>query len=690
MKKRNPKIKKSAERTPRNNSPGEGKREGTARLVTLAAAFGLVLAVFSGRLVQMQLFNADAYRQEADLQSARTVSIKAPRGEIYDRYGRPLAVNRDGYAVVLDAAYLQASQTNETILRLCGLLKEKKEEWRDDLPISEAAPYTYMPDAEENTLSALQRVLGLNHYATAQNCVDEMIRRYKLEGYSAADQRTLMGVRYTMEALDYSVSLPYTFAEDISVETRAKIMEASFDFTGVNIEIQSVREYVATDIAPHIIGTIGPIYAEDWEELKKKGYSYNDMVGKSGAESAFEDLLRGTDGEKKIIQDQSGKVIQDVVVKEPVPGSSIMLTLDSSLQGVAQASLEEIIQSLRARENAVPATGGAVVVEKVNTGEILAAANYPTFDMKDYQTNYEQLAKDPGNPLFDRAFQGTYPPGSTFKPAIACIGLQTGVIDANSTVYCRQRYPYYDQVFTCLGYHGSENVITALAQSCNIFFYDVGRRCGIDVMNNYCRLFGFGEKTGVEVGESRGTMASPAQTKAAGGTWTAGKVLQFAIGQSDNAFTPLQLCNYTAVIANGGTRYETHLLYKVMDYSMGQVIQEQSVKAAAETGISESVFDTVKQGMKSVTSEGTAQATFRNYEIQVGGKTGTAEVPGKEDNGVFVAFAPFDNPEISISVVIEQGGHGSSVAPLARDIFDAYFFYEGDAYAYPAAGALLP
>ena len=380
MKKRNPKIKKSAERTPRNNSPGEGKREGTARLVTLAVAFGLVLAVFSGRLVQMQLFNADAYRQEADLQSARTVSIKAPRGEIYDRYGRPLAVNRDGYAVVLDAAYLQASQTNETILRLCGLLKEKKEEWRDDLPISEAAPYTYMPDAEENTLSALQRVLGLNHYATAQNCVDEMIRRYKLEGYSAADQRTLMGVRYTMEALDYSVSLPYTFAEDISVETRAKIMEASFDFTGVNIEIQSVREYVATDIAPHIIGTIGPIYAEDWEELKKKGYSYNDMVGKSGAESAFEDLLRGTDGEKKIIQDQSGKVIQDVVVKEPVPGSSIMLTLDSSLQGVAQASLEEIIQSLRARENAVPATGGAVVVEKVNTGEILAAANYPTFE----------------------------------------------------------------------------------------------------------------------------------------------------------------------------------------------------------------------------------------------------------------------------------------------------------------------
>jgi len=334
-----------------------------------------------------------------------------------------------------------------------------------------------------------------------------------------------------------SKSIP-TLARTLG-KTMRQIKEASSDLVGINVDVVPIREYVSPDIAPHILGAIGPIYAKD-VALLKKGYLYDDYLGRSGVEKAFETYLRGTNGEKEVVQSSSGKTISETI-KEPIPGNTVMLTTDKNLQSVAQKSLSNMINNLNTQN--IQATAGAVVVIDINSGEILASANYPSYDMNTYKNDYAKLLADKSKPLFDRAFVGTYPPGSSFKPAMASIGLQTGVITPTSTVKCTKYYDYYDKINPpkCLSYHGSINVISALSKSCNFFFYDTGRKIGIDIMNNYCRLYGLGVSTGVEIPESTGTLAGPDYSKSQNKTWYLGNTLQAAIGQSDNAFTPLQL-----------------------------------------------------------------------------------------------------------------------------------------------------
>ena len=667
------------------------KKKVNPRQVTLAVILAAVLVLYTGRAAQIQVVNAQKYLDQADTTGSRKATIAAARGEILDRYGRPIAINREGYNVVLNSAYLPKAKINQTIAKLTAYLKTTGEQWTDNLPLSAEEPFGFMENAEDKITSMKNR-LGVAHYATAENCFTQMVKRYQLEGMDRQLQRTVMGVRYSMEQADFSVAAPFTLAEDVSAETMTKITEASNDMPGVEISVVPFREYVDDDVAPQLIGTTGPIYAEDWEELKAKGYTYNDKVGKSGIEKAAEDYLRGKNGSKIIKQDAGGNTLSAEVSEQPQAGNTVLMSIDKNLQKVAQTQLKIMIDQLKTKTNG-EANAGAVVGVSVKTGEILFSADYPTYTMTEYKENYQALAEDKSKPLFDRAFNGLYPPGSVFKPAVAAAGLQAGVISSDETIRCVQRYTrFQDYQPRCLGYHSYTNVTRALAKSCNYFFYETGYRLGITRMNEYCQQLGLGVPTGVEVPESKGILAGPEERKrnTVDPVWRDGDTIQAAIGQSDTALTPLQLAVYTATIANGGTRYQARLIHEVRSYDLEQSVVPSTPNVLNTVDFSQSVIDTVKSGMLSVTEDGTGSGTFRNYPIKVGGKTGTAQVPKGEDNSVFVAFAPFDDPEIAVSVVIEHGGHGSASGSLVKAIFDAYFFTQADPYVEPAANTLLP
>lgn len=666
------------------------KQKKTNKYFQAVISVVLVLAivfVYAARLMQLQVFGYGYYHRRSDIKNAQSVAIKAARGEILDRYGRPIAVNREGYNIVFDASYISMSKINSTITKLMKLLTDNGDEWRDKLPISNTLPYKFTKDENSSEVTSLKSKLELNHYATAENCVNTMIDKYELGGYSSDRQRKLMGIRYTMDAEDFSISYPFTFATDVSEKTRSVLLEQSGDYLGVTIEESSVREYVEGDVMAQLVGNIGPIYAEDWEELKQKGYSYSDNVGKSGIEAAFEDYLRGTDGVKKVLTDSSGNATEVVIDQEAKSGNTVMLSIDLTIQRVAQNSLSNLVKKVQGE--GINATSGAVVAINVNTGEILAAANYPTYTLKQYQEDYESLANDSSNPLFNRAFYGTYPPGSTFKPAIAATGITVGTIKPTDTIFCKQYYTYYsDMTWRCMHYHGSLNVMQALSASCNYFFYDTGRRIGINTMNKYCERAGLGVKTGVETGESAGVLAGPTYAKSINTTWNPGDTLQAAIGQSYNLFTPLQLATYTATIANGGTRYTSTLLHRIKSYDLKETVLDKTATVAAETGFSKLAISTVKKGMLSAAFEGTASSVFGNYPIQVGGKTGTSSTIG-DDNGLFIAFAPYKDSEIAVAIVLEHGLHGYVAAPVVKDIFDAYFFSKTEQEKQQAANSLI-
>lgn len=662
------------------------------RLNLLAILLAIVLAGYSLQLVSWQLLNRDSYRSVASATTTYTAAISAARGEILDRYGRPLAVNTESFNITFDRAYLPGDQLNDTILVLTNLLTQTGESWIDSIPLSKATPYD-LTEESKVSLSSLRSLLGLAHYATAENYFQAMVTRYLLEDYTVSQQRTIMGVRAMMELAGYSDSKPYTFAENVSIETITKIEESSLALPGVVTEVVPIRQYVSGAIAPHIIGTVGPIYAEEWEQLKQSGYSYDDKVGKSGIEKVAEDSLRGQDGEKSITRDSSGQVISTEITKQPQNGNTVFLTIDKYLQQEAQEALKQRILELQGTEDGAYANAGAVVVLNVNTGDVLAAVTYPSYTMETYQNDYNSLLTASAKPLFNRALSGTYAPGSTFKPATALVGLSTGAITATDTIRCVHRYTYYqDYQPTCLGTHGHINVITAISKSCNYFFYDLGRRIGIDTLNEYCRKFGLGASTGIEISEAAGVLAGKEYRKSIGSYWVDGDTLQASIGQSDNLFTPLQMAVYTSTIANNGTRYKANIIKQITNYAMTETISGTEPTVLDQSGISQDIYDVVKQGMLKVTTEGTA-AALSNYPIDIGGKTGTATVyeNGREyDNAVFIAFAPYDEPEIAVAIVGEKCGHGNTLAPVAQAVFDAYFFYQGEVYSDQPLNTLLP
>lgn len=641
------------------------KKNQHKRLNILAFLLAIIMVLYTGRIFSLQVSNAQTYLDQAAGISRYTAVIKAQRGEILDRYGREIAVNREGYNIVFNRAYIDIENINSTILKLSKLLSEKNSKWVDNLPISQSAPYTFSQDKSD--VEKMISALGLAHYATADDCISAMISKYKLENYDVATQRRIMGVRYSMQIAEFSVANPYTFAEDVPSEIMQIVLESGFMLDGVSVDIVPFREYVQGDLAPHIIGSVGLIDATEWENYKKLGYSYNDKVGKSGIEKLAEEYLHGTDGEITYRIDSAGNILSSEITKQPVAGKTIVLNLDKKIQTITQSALKETIDKMQAEGGTV--TGGAAVMMNVKNGQIYTAATYPSYDLTTYTENYKKLAADTkGLPLTNRAFNGIYPPGSTVKPVVAVAALENKHLLEDEHVVCLQTYKYFsDYQPSCMGRHGSIGLKNALSKSCNYFFFEMGKRVGITTMTKYFKMFGLGNNTGLDLGASTGLLIEPESDGLGGNT------LQAAIGQM-NAFTPLQLAIYVSTLANEGTRYSAELVNRVVSYDMSKVYKTFDPSVMENIEISDNTIAAVKEGMLSVTEDGTGSAVFKSYPIKIGGKTGTSQVEGKADHSVFIAFAPFDNPEVAIAVVLEHGSSGYSTNSVAKSMMDAYFF----------------
>lgn len=668
---------------------------------------GLLIAVFGVyvlRLYDWQIINGDTWLTTADNSTQSTVTMTAARGEILDVNGEPLAVNRTGYAVVLNWAYMRLDtmeetvrQENETIHQIITLLDEKGEEWTDVLPIAwENGEYVFLPDMDKEIETLKGRdYADVNSYASAELCMESLIEKYDVEGYTPEETRDIVSVRYNMTKNQFGVSNPYTMADDVSLEIVTILSENTQKLPGVSIEVTTTREYENTSLMPHIVGRLGKFSSmEDWlNNYQEKGYAFDDLIGISGVESAFEETLRGTDGEKVVEMTSMGSLASETVTKAPEAGDTVYLTLDKRIQEVVNKSLEENILATRENgeyQNSINAdgrsenhgedcyTGGAVVMD-VKTGAILAAGTYPTYDLvlaQEDASYYSTLANDTlGTPLVNKAFNGTFTPGSCFKPAVAAAALEEGVITNSTVINCSHYYTRFTNgsttnAPTCLGWHGNITLRSALADSCNIFFFETGYQLGITAMNLYCQRFGLGVKTGIEIGESAGVLAGPNSRD----TWYQGETLNASIGQSDNAFTPLQLCTYAATLANNGNRPRATIISKITDYTRQEVKEELELEIVENVGVSQENLDYVKEGMEAVITEGSAKSTLGSYPIAIAGKTGTAERSSGSDNVTFIGYAPADDPQIAFAVVLDHGSSGRYCQYVVQDILDAYFY----------------
>lgn len=677
-------------------------RPSIRRLIALAVVIALVFGTFAVRLYRIQIVEHEAYAKLAGKNSTLTLPIAASRGEILDRDLNPLVINRTAYAVVFDYNYFPAGtgdeardRQNALILKLTTLLTEAGESWNDTLPISVTAPYTFLEE-RESSVTALKESLRLAEYATADNCMAALITTYHLEAYAPAEQRLLAGLHYEMKVREFNAFNAFTFSSGVSKETSYLISENTDRFPGVAIQTTAVREYVSGDTAPHLIGTVGPMYAEDYAQLKDEGYALNDTLGKSGVEAAFESSLRGDAGTRVLEKDATGAVTDSYEKEAPVPGNTVVLTLDSDLQDAAEQALADKIAELRARPdtsfNGHDVSSGAVVVLDVTDGGVLTAATWPNYDLTTYSQNYNALLNDPDNPLFNRALYGVFACGSTMKPGVAAAALTEGLITPTSTCSCRRAYTRFSSsglTLHCLGSHGGINVVTALQKSCNVFFYEAGLALGIEKMNAYSTLFGLGQKTGIEIGEANGVLAGPAHSSSLGKVWTPGGTATAAIGQSDNLFSPIQLAAYAMTLANDGVRYQTHLLHSLLSYD-GTVAEVYEPQIAATVPLSQEAQDAVREGMVAVGRSGTASYYFGNTAYTVACKTGTAQVSNVEsDHGVFIAYAPAEDPQVAIAVVLENGTSGPSAA-VARTVLDAYFNVEEEGVGDLPYEQLLP
>lgn len=645
-------------------------RKHQAKLTVLSVLLALVIVLYTARVYNIQIINADKYSSNTNgSSSSRTAVLKAPRGEILDSFGRQIAANRDGYNVVFNKAYVK-DNINDIILSLVNLLDEKQVEHKDRLPLEYSAPYNFK---EGESTKKLIKTLDLADYATAANCFSRLVERYELEKYTHEQQRKIAGVRYSMEIEDFSISYPYTFSEDIPTELMRKILESNFMLNGVSVEIVPFRYYPDTSLAVNLIGTVGPIFEEDWaegENYRDRGYSYDDKVGKSGIEYWAEKYLRGTDGEITYYLDSDGNIVDKKITKEPIAGKSVMLTLDAKMQRTVQDALANSVRELQSKGGTV--TAGSAVVIDINTGGVITSANYPTYDTANLSENYDKLLADPSKPLTDRAFQGVYPIGSTIKPIVAAAALENGLYNNGETIFCAREYKYFDDYTpSCMHYHKHMGLTAALSKSCNYFFFELGRRIGAITMTDYFKQFGLGVKTGVEVDDSAGILVEPTSNGFGGDT------LQIAIGQM-NAFTPLQMANYVATFANGGTHYKATLIDKIVSYDMTKVYDDCKPQVVNTVSLKENTISSIKTGMLSVTVDGTGQAALGDYPIKLGGKTGTAQVNGKADHSTFILFAPYDKPKIAISVVLEHASSSYAAGSLVRQILDAYFFNTGE------------
>lgn len=673
------------------------------RYLAVAVAFCLVCVIYLGRLFYIQLSGRDTALDMGT--NTREVVVKAVRGQIYDRNGKPLVTNAYSYDLTVSAsafANMTPSDSNRACLQLmdalraCGEEDKRKEQF---FPFQGEYPYYSWNAAVEAGDSIeyyrLQRVLGdlgLKSDTTPKQLVEYYVKHYELlstnsdgiRSFSDDDIHRIIRMRYDMDALRFGAS-DYCVAENVELSLMTYIKELSI--SGVTFTVEASRNYNYAGYASHILGTVGPIYSEEWEYYNEQGYLMNEIVGKTGCEYAFEKYLRGTDGVFIVEEDAAGNIINMTVKEAPVPGNDVYLTLDIDLQIAAEDGLKENVTYVSERANGIPEVGancnaGAAVAMDPNTFEVLAVASYPTYDLNTYNLLYSDLVDQDGNPLLNRALNGMYAPGSTYKLGVAVAAMSEGAIDQESHLTCNGVYTryadYQPKCSTVASHRGTLNVVKAISDSCNCFFYELGYRLGIEKMNEYMFAFGFGEETGLELGGEDGILGGPAyRQEIHGELWTAGTTLSAAIGQADNQATPIQLACYVSALSNGGTRYSAHLLREVRAVNSGEVVysaQGDTLTVLSSIDIAPDIQAAVFEGMRNmIKSHSFASRMLSSLPVTVGGKTGTAQTSTACENALFVAAAPYDDPEIVLSVVLEQGYSGEYASLTVARILEQYY-----------------
>ncbi len=670
----------------------------------VGAAVIVVFAVFFGiRLMKIQIVDGEKYLGMSHRSTTAVQTVQAVRGGIVDSKGRAMVENKVSYNIIIEYSFFpdDLAEQNETILRIAKLLEDDGIEWIDETPITAQAPYEFLPDAKQSDINRIISKLRLNSYATADNCISKLEEDYEISSeYTERERRIIAGVRYQMILADFSSKTDYVYVKDVPIETASKIHELKAYMPGADVAEDAVRVYTCKDVFPHGIGYVGPIYAEEYEQLKDKGYLISDTVGKSGIEKAMEDVLRGSNGEKAVTVSSDGSVSEYTTVSQ-TPGNTVMLTIDSEfqrqVQDILQTHISYLNQGILTKTDNVTkepldfseCNSGAAVVMDVKTGAVLALATAPGYDINDLLEDYSAVLNAEGSPLFNRATDGLYRPGSVMKTVTAIAALSEGVITPEEKFYCARQYSFLDITVNCTGSHGSINVTTAIQKSCNIFFYQVVQKLGLDKLLDYQNAFGLGTELNLEISSATGYLACPETFENLGLEWTVGQVLQAAIGQSEVGVTPLQMCVLASTIANRGKRLKPYLVDSVWDYNMQTMLSKTAPQVVSEIDADEQdVFQPVIDGMilagESTTSQtyaaSNAQAAFEAQfstdalPEKVAIKTGTPQASNKAtQNSTVVGFYPADDPEIAFAVVIEGGEYAKYTV---RKIIEAYYGYE--------------
>lgn len=666
------------------------------RVYVLLGFFCAFLVLFFAVLYDAQVVHGSENRARSITSNTASETVTASRGIITDRNGKVLVSNRLAYTLVVDKSSFGKDEAalNDAIWQLIQLCQEQGVTWNDPLPMTTGSS----PQLTSKSLTeSFREYLDDNKLPTdggSAEVLAAMRKLYKVDdSYTDAQARLIVGVRYELDGRS-----SYTFAEDVSTELLGRITDGKY--RGVTIKTAAARVY-NTKLAAHILGTVGAIWQEEWRSDEStgyvgyadKGYNMNDLVGKDGVEKAFEEYLHGNDGKRLITTDENGKITGELYTREPQPGGTVALTIDIDLQQVVEDTLASTIQGMIDKDS--NERGGAAAVIQVGTGEVLAMASYPTYDLETFNQDYDELVKDERLPMFNRATQGVYAPGSTFKLCTSVAALEEGIITPSTIIEDKGIYTYYvDPQPMCWIWrqahttHGRINVSQAIVDSCNYFYYEVGRLTGIKKLDEYATAFGLGQSTGIEIGDVSGVLASPEWAEAHDREWTDGQTITAAIGQSYNLFTPLQLANYVATLVSGGEHYEAHLLKNVKSYDNSRIIDVYGKGPLNDLNISDSTMAAVTKGMHDLTYD-SLRSAFSRCVVEAGAKTGSAQVGTDIANGTFVAYAPYDDPEIAIAIVVEKGGSGSLLANAAVDIINAWFTRDGTGATAAGEDALM-
>ena len=666
------------------------------RVYVLLGFFCAFLVLFFAVLYDAQVVHGSENRARSITSNTASETVTASRGIITDRNGKVLVSNRLAYTLVVDKSSFGKDEAalNDAIWQLIQLCQEQGVTWNDTLPMTTGSS----PQLTSKSLTkSFREYLDDNKLPTdggSAEVLAAMRKLYKVDdSYTDAQARLIVGVRYELDGRS-----SYTFAEYVSTELLGRITDG--EYRGVTIKTAAARVY-NTKLAAHILGTVGAIWQEEWRSDEStgyvgyadKGYNMNDLVGKDGVEKAFEEYLHGKDGKRLITTDENGKITGELYTREPQPGGTVALTIDIDLQQVVEDTLASTIQGMIDKDS--NERGGAAAVIQVGTGEVLAMASYPTYDLETFNQDYDELVKDERLPMFNRATQGVYAPGSTFKLCTSVAALEEGIITPSTIIEDKGIYTYYvDPQPMCWIWrqahttHGRINVSQAIVDSCNYFYYEVGRLTGIKKLDEYATAFGLGQSTGIEIGDVSGVLASPEWAEAHDREWTDGQTITAAIGQSYNLFTPLQLANYVATLVSGGEHYEAHLLKNVKSYDNSRVIDVYGKGPLNDLNISDSTMAAVTKGMHDLTYD-SLRSAFSRCVVEAGAKTGSAQVGTDIANGTFVAYAPYDDPEIAIAIVVEKGGSGSLLANAAVDIINAWFTRDGTGATAAGEDALM-